>query len=75
MFEGIKDFPSEAFNLIEKLLVLDPQQRITAEEALIHPFFKDIQMEDAGMFMKNYRINKEKETLELAKIHMKNIIK
>jgi len=31
--------PDEAFNLLERLLALDPAQRITAEEALDHDYF------------------------------------
>jgi serine/threonine protein kinase len=32
-------FSPELSDLIEKLLVKDPKQRITAAEALSHPFF------------------------------------
>ena len=31
-----------AIDLIEKMLEIDPKQRITAEEALKHPYFTDI---------------------------------
>lgn len=33
------EIPKEAFDLLEKLLCLDSHDRITAEAALIHPFF------------------------------------
>jgi len=42
-FEGI---PPEAIDLLSKLLTIDPEQRITAEEALEHPFFSELH--DAG---------------------------
>lgn len=32
----------EAFDLLKKLLVLDPHERLSAEEALKHPFFKEL---------------------------------
>ncbi|XP_047134529.1 cell division cycle 7-related protein kinase isoform X1 [Hydra vulgaris] len=34
--------PDSAFNLLERLLELDPQKRITAEEALLHPFLSAV---------------------------------
>jgi len=38
----IKSTPSEAIDLLERLLELVPQKRITAAEALEHPFFDEI---------------------------------
>jgi len=38
-FENI---PPEALDLISKLLCIDPSERVTAEEALQHPFFADL---------------------------------
>lgn len=32
---------TDCINLIEKLLVYDPEQRISARQALKHPYFKD----------------------------------
>lgn len=32
---------SEAYDLIEKMLVLDPNKRISIREALLHPYFKE----------------------------------
>ncbi|XP_023576113.1 cell division cycle 7-related protein kinase isoform X2 [Octodon degus] len=40
--EGWDEVPDEAYDLLDKLLDLNPASRITAEEALVHPFFKDI---------------------------------
>ncbi|KAF6107918.1 cell division cycle 7 [Phyllostomus discolor] len=39
--EGWDKVPDEAYDLLDKLLDLNPASRITAEEALLHPFFKD----------------------------------
>ncbi|XP_048207912.1 cell division cycle 7-related protein kinase isoform X2 [Perognathus longimembris pacificus] len=39
--EGWDEVPDEAYDLLDKLLDLNPASRITAEEALLHPFFKD----------------------------------
>ena len=34
--------PDSAYDLLKRLLELDPQKRITAEEALQHSFFEDL---------------------------------
>lgn len=38
-----KNIPNSAFDLLEKLLDLNPYTRITAEEALRHPFFQEME--------------------------------
>ncbi|XP_006197377.2 cell division cycle 7-related protein kinase [Vicugna pacos] len=40
--EGWDEVPDEAYDLLDKLLDLNPASRITAEAALLHPFFKDM---------------------------------
>lgn len=35
-------FPDSAYDLLAKLLAINPKNRITADEALQHPFFKEI---------------------------------
>lgn len=40
--EGWDAVPDEAYDLLDKLLHLNPASRITAETALLHPFFKDM---------------------------------
>lgn len=37
--EKFAGFPDEAFDLLRRLLVLDPARRLTATQALAHPFF------------------------------------
>lgn len=39
--EKFESIPSSAIDLLEKLLCLNPDQRITAEQALNHPYFSD----------------------------------
>eukprot|EP00210_Caulerpa_lentillifera_P009320 g8884.t1 len=38
----LPSLPSDAVNLLEKLLVYDPHRRLTAEEALHHPYFASV---------------------------------
>ncbi|XP_029332760.1 cell division cycle 7-related protein kinase isoform X3 [Mus caroli] len=40
--EGWDSVPDEAYDLLDKLLDLNPASRITAEAALVHSFFKDM---------------------------------
>ncbi|EMP36608.1 Cell division cycle 7-related protein kinase [Chelonia mydas] len=40
--KGWDGVPDEAYDLLDKLLDLNPATRITAKEALLHHFFKDI---------------------------------
>lgn len=42
--EGWDEVPDEAYDLLDKLLDLNPASRITAEAALLHPFFKDMSL-------------------------------
>ncbi|XP_006899022.1 PREDICTED: cell division cycle 7-related protein kinase isoform X2 [Elephantulus edwardii] len=42
--EGWDQVPDEAYDLLDKLLDLNPASRITAEGALLHPFFKDMSL-------------------------------
>lgn len=42
--EGWDTVPDEAYDLLDRLLDLNPASRITAEEALLHPFFKDMNL-------------------------------
>ena len=36
------DASPEGIDLLKKILVIDPEKRITVEEALEHPFFEDL---------------------------------
>ncbi|XP_064612779.1 serine/threonine-protein kinase Chk2-like isoform X3 [Liolophura sinensis] len=39
-----KDISNEAIDLVKQLLVTDPKKRLTLQEALLHPWFKDEDM-------------------------------
>jgi len=38
----IPNAPPDAIDLISKLITWDPEERLTAKEAIRHPFLKDI---------------------------------
>jgi len=40
-----ESMPNEAIDLISKMLIFNPDQRITAFEALAHPFFNELREE------------------------------
>jgi cell division control protein 7 len=40
--QSSKEYPSSAYQLLERLLDLNPETRITASEALEHPFVKGL---------------------------------
>nr|XP_033772272.1 cell division cycle 7-related protein kinase [Geotrypetes seraphini] len=42
--KGWDKVPDEAYNLLDKLLDLNPATRITAEESLLHPVFQTMQL-------------------------------
>ncbi|XP_010163166.1 cell division cycle 7-related protein kinase [Antrostomus carolinensis] len=42
--KGWDQVPNEAYDLLDKLLDLNPATRISAKEALLHPFFKDMRL-------------------------------
>eukprot|EP00076_Gallus_gallus_P008361 XP_004936677.2 cell division cycle 7-related protein kinase isoform X1 [Gallus gallus] len=42
--KGWDQVPDEAYDLLDKLLDLNPATRITAKDALLHPFFKDMRL-------------------------------
>ena len=39
------DVGNEGQDLLEKMLIYEPQKRITADEAIKHPYFNDIRQE------------------------------
>ena len=45
----IYETPSEAIDLISRLLEFEPRKRITAKEALNHPFFDEINKAKAAV--------------------------
>ncbi|XP_053952138.1 cell division cycle 7-related protein kinase [Anastrepha ludens] len=63
-------FPSSAYDLLYKLLEVNPHQRITAEEALKHPFFSEMGTTSSdkctGISNNNNNINPSVIALEAA---------
>lgn len=47
------------YSQISRLLVVDPTARLTAEQALAHPFFRQYQKEDVRLFSprKTFRVS------------------
>ncbi|OWF47931.1 mitogen-activated protein kinase 4-like [Mizuhopecten yessoensis] len=60
----LKDFSSDAVDLLEKLLVFSPGQRLTAEEALAHPYLQKYSCpEDEPIVIKSFHIEHEIDDL------------
>jgi len=53
-------------DLLQKIFVYDPNRRITAKEALQHPWFKEIAIADDGTEAARIRAEKEKAKQEMA---------
>ena len=62
-FEEIKDISDEANDLIKKMLVVDPDKRITINEILNHPWLKDENVENR----KNLKLFTDNEKILLSK--------
>jgi serine/threonine protein kinase len=45
--DGLSVLQPEGVDLLEKLLLFNPNERITAKEALLHPFFRESSASDA----------------------------
>lgn len=52
--KGWDQVPDEAYDLLDKLLDLNPATRITAKDALLHPFFKDMRLWERALFVLLY---------------------
>ena len=48
--EILPTLSDDGIDLLKKLLELDPEKRITAADALQHPFFKDLDEETKKMY-------------------------
>ena len=62
-FEEIKDISDEANDLIKKMLVVDPDKRITINEILNHPWLKEENVENR----KNLKLFTDNEKILLSK--------
>ena len=60
----MNNISEDGFDLLSKLLVLDPEKRLTADEALNHQFFKNIQLDFSySMFIIDDKSSKIAEIL------------
>ena len=55
-------FNKQFLDLLKKIFVYDPKQRITAKQALKHPWFKESIMDD-GTEAARIRVERERERL------------
>ncbi len=56
-------FNKQFLDLLRKIFVYDPRQRITAKQALKHPWFKESIIDD-GTEAARIRMDRERERLE-----------
>ena len=54
--------------LIKKMLHLNPRKRITAAQALKHPYFNDLPSEVLNLYNPEGRVSKVKEALKMKPI-------
>lgn len=52
-------------DLLKRIFVYDPAQRITAKEALQHPWFKEIATPDDGTEAAKIKVEREQEQVAL----------
>lgn len=75
VFENI---PNDCLDLISKMLVYSPKKRITADEALLHPFFIDLYDEEDDKTAKLFDFSFEKSiktTEDVQKMIFEEILK
>jgi len=61
IFPGYTNFNRQFLDLLRKIFVYDPHKRITAKEALQHPWFRE-RIEDDGTEAENIKAAKEAKT-------------
>jgi dual-specificity kinase len=47
-------------DLLKKIFVYDPRKRITAKQALLHPWFRELLQDDGTEALKIRRVNERK---------------
>ncbi|KAF2827986.1 kinase-like protein [Ophiobolus disseminans] len=57
---GHTDFNRQFLDLLRRIFIYDPKKRITAKEALQHPWFKEVLMDD-GTEAHKIRVDREKK--------------
>lgn len=58
---------SEFLNLLRRIFVYDPAERITAKEALQHPWFREVAGPDDGTEAQKIRREREREREQAAR--------
>ena len=51
--DKVKDLDDVGYDLLIKFLQIDPEKRISAEEALKHPYFNDLDEKTKALYVEN----------------------
>lgn len=67
----LKTTDADALDLVRRLLAVDPRERISAHEALYHPYFSECSREEHILYAEHYDYSYERRCISLESIRRK----